>query len=489
MKRCICICCLAFGLAAAARPVLSVAFPFQLYRSGESSPCLYNLAGPGLPGMVDLYAVVTYTDAAGTRATRYAGPTGQLGEGAVPYRPRVRLAAGQSPLGCLSQPSFACGTTHPVTWWLYTLPAGTQVAELGELARGSLSQMAPTQTTVAAEAFSRPWENFAFLQSTSLVGGIRLRAEVSEEGRRFRCVVDEGSLEDFWRLPGPKLVLIAGLGCGARAWIGDEAKFVLEGKVDYRRQGILCYPELLKHYRHVAIFDYPSAGALDGPEIGGRIREAFRYARPEDRIDLIGHSMGGMVVRQFVEAEGGHQVIDRAVFMQTPLNGLSNTMHDELAGLLPTTLLNGTLAAVSPLSKMLRGSPYYERLNAPWLRHDPLASANGFGTCRYYCVAAGVYGSGRDPRRTEGWFDNQSDAFPTEIKATSALWFPLGGGGFGELDPTGEHELLLTSPSTERNRYLQHVSYIFYLADDERNGTARWLRTRLWPEAGDRRRP
>jgi len=190
-----------------------------------------------------------------------------------------------------------------------------------------------------------------------------------------------------------------------------------------------------------------------------------------------------------VEAEGGHQVIDRAVFMQTPLNGLSNTMHDELAGLLPTTLLNGTLAAVSPLSKMLRGSPYYERLNAPWLRHDPLASANGFGTCRYYCVAAGVYGSGRDPRRTEGWFDNQSDAFPTEIKATSALWFPLGGGGFGELDPTGEHELLLTSPSTERNRYLQHVSYIFYLADDERNGTARWLRTRLWPEAGDRRRP
>jgi hypothetical protein len=112
---------------------------------------------------------------------------------------------------------------------------------------------------------------------------------------------------------------------------------------------------------------------------------------------------------------------------------------------------------------------------------DPPRSATGFGACRYYCVAAGVYGSGRDPKRAAGWFDQQSDAFPDEIKATSALWLPLGKGPVGELDPTGQHELLLTSSSRALDRYIWHISFIFHMADDERNGAARWLRSRLWP--------
>ncbi len=481
MKRRIQIGCLFLGLAALAKPELSLAFPFQLYRSGETSPCLYGLAKPGLPQPVDLYAVVTYPDSAGNRVVLYAGLDGKLGDRLAPYRQNLRLAAGQAPLAELPQPAFATDAIHAVTWWLYALPAGSRPADVGELARKSLNQMVPARTLVVSQPYSRPWEKFAFLQSTTLTGGIRLWAEVSDEGKHFRWVVDDSTLEGFWRLPGPKLVLIPGLGCGARAWVEDPHSLILEGKVSSRSDGILAAAELMKHYRYVALAEYPSAGALDGPEIAGRIKEAFRHARPEDRIDLIGHSMGGLVVRQFVERDGGHRVIDRAVMMESPLNGLSNGIHDELANFLPTNLLNGTLAAVSPLSKMLRGSPYYDQLNGPWLRHDPLASAAGFGTCRYYCIAAGVHGSGTDPRRADGWFDQQSDAFPTEIKATSALWLPLGGGGFGELDSTGQHELLLVSPSPERDRYIWHVSFIFHMADDARNGSARWLTARLWP--------
>lgn len=82
----------------------------------------------------------------------------------------------------------------------------------------------------------------------------------------------------------------------------------------------------------------------------------------------------------------------------------------------------------------------------------------------------------------QGPFSVKSDAFPTEITATTALWLPLGGGGPGELDPTGEHEVLLVSTSPEQDAYLRHASFVFHMADDHRNGAARWLAERLWPE-------
>jgi len=469
--------------ALTAAPRLSISFPFQLYRSGENTPALYNLSERLGPGKVDLYAVLTYAGPDGARVLRYANSDGQLGARPVRYRKAAQLAVGQTPLGYLRQPVITAGISRRVSWWLYALPAGTEAQAVADLGRNSLNQMSPANTAVASRSWSNPWEQFALLQSTSLIGGMRLRTEVSADGRRFRCVVGPSIPQRFWQLPGPKLILVAGLGCGARAWAGNAGMLVLQGRTDPRRRGILCYPELLKHYRHVAIFEYPSAGALDGPEIAGRLLAALRHARPADRIDMIGHSMGGVVVRHFIEAGGGHQVIDNAIFLQTPLNGLSNGVYSGLAGLLPSRMLDNALGAVSPLNKMLRGSAYYKRLNAPWIQGAPPTSATGFGTCRYYCVAGGVHGSGRDPRRAAGWFDYQSDAFPTEIKAASALWLPLGGGAFGELDPTGRHELLLTSAAEDQDRYIGHVSFIFYMADDTRNGTARWLRERLWPAA------
>ena len=471
----------AVGLRGA--PLLSVSFPFQLYRSGEHSACLYDLRTGLGDDPVDLCAVVTFTDDSGARAIRFAGPDGTLAEQPVRYREAVSLTAGQSSLGDLRQPVFSKDTVHPVSWWLYALPAGSDVESLARIAARSLNQVVPTRTLVAAQAFSRPWERFGFLQSLHLAGGMRLRAEISEEGRRFRCAVGPLVPTDFWALPGAKLILVAGLGCGARAWVGDTGLFVHKGQVDYRRRGILCDPELTRHYRHVAVFEYPSSGDLGGPEIADALKAVMRDARPEDRIDMLGHSMGGVVVRHFVEAEGGHRVVDNAVLLQSPLDGLSNGVHTGLANLMPGSVLDGALGKVSPLSKMLRGSAYLERLNAPWRRNLPPTSPTGYGTCRYYCIAAGVHGSGADRTRAAGWFDRQSDAFPTEIRATSALWLPLGGGSVGEIDPTGVHELLLVSPAPDQDRFTEHVSFIFHMADEERNGASRWLRERLWPAA------
>jgi pimeloyl-ACP methyl ester carboxylesterase len=471
---------LSLALSATATPRFRLVFPFQLYRSGEVSPCLGELEAD-LSQSLDLYVVVRHRDAQGKVVAQCARPDGTLVPTLAAYRTGTTLRRGQNPFGNLRQPVIDTGVKQAVTWTVYSLPAGTAVPNSAVLVHGGATVPVPTMVPVVSSAYSNPWLRFAFVQASGIQGRMRLRAEISDEGKRFRCVVDDSDLSDFWQLPGPKLILIAGLGCSARAWVGDPDLFVLNGSIDYRRRGILSDPDLLKHYRHVAFFEYPSAGDLGGEEIAGRLRAAMRHARPEDRIDMIGHSMGGMVARHFIEVDGGHRVVDRAVFLQTPLNGLSNGVHDELAHVVPTGLLSGALAQVSPLSKMLKGSPYYERLNGPWLRHEPPTSPHGFGTCRYYCVAGGVYGSGRDPRRIDGWFDQQSDAFPTEIKATSALWLPLGGGPFAAIDPTGEHELLTVSRSKEQDLYVGHVSFIFFMADEQRNGSARWIASRLWP--------
>lgn len=482
MKRMVWLGILAVGLAygEAARPELYATFSFQIYRSGSRGAGFGNLRGGGFAGPVDLYAAVT---SRATGETWYAAPDGRLGTVPVVFRRQVVWRKDQQVLGYLCQPVFATGQAHLVDWWLMAVPSGTAVASSAELGRKNLAVSRPTPLHIASQPFSQPWERFAFLRAYLVESGIQAYAEVQDGGRRFACYAGPDAAERLWQLPGPKLILVAGLGCSGRSWVGDFEKFAAEGWVDPARHDLLSYSPLLRQYRYVAFFEYRSAGALDGPEILGRLAETMRGARPEDRIDMIGHSMGGMVVRSFVELAGGHRVVDHAVLMQTPLNGVNPAPYQGLASLLPAPALAEALESVSPLSKMLAGSSFYQKLNGPWERGEPPTSATGYGNCRYFCVAAGVYGSGRDPRRTDTWYDRQSDAMPTDITARSALWLPLGGGKPGELDPSGWHELLLIADSPEHDRFIEHVSFVFHMGNDQRNGSARWLLSRLWPEA------
>lgn len=485
MKRLLCICVLVSGLVrgeAASPELLYATFPFQIYRSAARSAVFANLRGGGFAVPVDLYATVR---AVAGGETFFAAPDGRLEEAPVPFRRKlVWEEGGQRPLGYLVQPVFETGQEHVVEWRFHAVPAGSPVESPGALARLNLVRSPPAALFVASRPFSRPWERFAFLRAHLAEGGISMYAEVLDEGRQFAGYAGPDAAERLWQLPGPKLILVAGLGCDARIWVRDFERFAAEGRVDPARHELLSYAPLLRQYRYVAFFEYRSAGALDGPEILGRLTEAMRGARPEDRIDMVGHSMGGMVVRCFVELAEGHRVVDHAVLLQAPLNGVNPAPYQGLARVLPAPFLAETLGSVSPLSSMLAGSSFYRRLNGPWERGEPPTSPTGYGTCRYFCVAAGVHGSGSDPGSTADWFDRQSVAMPTDITARSALWLPLGGGEPGELDPTGWHEVLLVSDSPAHDRYIEHISYVFHMGNEERNGSARWLLSRLWPEAG-----
>ena len=464
-----------------ATPELFLTFPFQFFRSGERTAGFANARHGQLEGPVDLYAVVTAPFREGDRAVRYADPSGELTETLVPCRTIERLASEQVPIK-LTQPVISWGRVHQVAWSLISVPAGSRPGSFEELAAMNLARMVPREVAVTSEPHSHPWARFSLLQAMSIAGGIHFLAEVRDEGSRFQGYAGDDASERLWKLAGPKLILISGLGCSGRAWMGDHQQFAVDGCMPSGHQGLLACKALVRNYRWITFFEYPSAGAVDGPAILGKLREAMQGARPEDRIDVIGHSMGGMVARCFVELGDGHRVVDNAVFLQTPLNGVHNGLHQRLSTLAPAAAMDGMLNRLSPLARLLRGSELLKRLNEPWLRGEDLVSPTGFAGCRYLSVAAGVFGSGQDPRRTAGWYDFQSDAFPTEITAATALWLPLGGGGPGELDPTGEHEVLFVSTSPEQDAYLRHASFVFHMADDHRNGAGRWLAERLWPE-------
>ncbi len=70
-------------------------------------------------------------------------------------------------------------------------------------------------------------------------------------------------------------------------------------------------------------FDYPSiTGDLNqvASELGDVVERVVGHAA-EDTCVLIGHSMGGLVARQYVQQLGGHDLVDTVVTLGTPHRG------------------------------------------------------------------------------------------------------------------------------------------------------------------------
>ena len=91
------------------------------------------------------------------------------------------------------------------------------------------------------------------------------------------------------------------------------------------RQSATPFLDLLeKYYDLVLAFDYDSYGtkltktALDLKE---RLKNVGLSAGHGKTLDLVVHSMGGLVSRQFVEKEGGKQAVRRLIMLGTPNNG------------------------------------------------------------------------------------------------------------------------------------------------------------------------
>jgi pimeloyl-ACP methyl ester carboxylesterase len=86
------------------------------------------------------------------------------------------------------------------------------------------------------------------------------------------------------------------------------------------------------------------------------------------RVDLVGHSLGGLITRYYIQMLGGHEVVDRVVTIGTPHAGgtfASYALHPlRWLGYLPTPRPGQVTAA----DQLMPGSEFYDCLNGPIYR-------------------------------------------------------------------------------------------------------------------------
>jgi triacylglycerol lipase len=102
----------------------------------------------------------------------------------------------------------------------------------------------------------------------------------------------------------------------------------------------------VRGFRHQIAFRYRSRGSIEGLAID-LARELERRVRG-GRIDLVAHSMGGLVARCYVQQLRGHRRVDRLITLATPHLGT------HAANFLPSALVR----------QLLPGGPFLRHLNS-----------------------------------------------------------------------------------------------------------------------------
>jgi len=113
------------------------------------------------------------------------------------------------------------------------------------------------------------------------------------------------------------------------------------------RSGFLplrAYLRLHGHRRQLA-FDYRSAGSIE--RLAVQLKRALDAGVGGGRIDLVAHSMGGLVARCYLQLLGGARRVDRLVTLGTPHHGT------HAATFIPSPLVR----------QLLPGSPFLRDLN------------------------------------------------------------------------------------------------------------------------------
>jgi pimeloyl-ACP methyl ester carboxylesterase len=79
----------------------------------------------------------------------------------------------------------------------------------------------------------------------------------------------------------------------------------------------------LRGVKQILHFDYDSCAGVERGALG--LRKFLRQNVRGGRIDLVGHSLGGLVARVYVDALGGARRVDRCVTLGTPHRGTYNS--------------------------------------------------------------------------------------------------------------------------------------------------------------------
>jgi alpha-beta hydrolase superfamily lysophospholipase len=170
-----------------------------------------------------------------------------------------------------------------------------------------------------------------------------------------------GIVQERWRPTGPLDVLVKDGSAPASALPGsaseqsDEAGppvVLLHGFIDNRSGFVLLRHSLVRHGKHVQSLNYSPltcdirAAAKD---LGRRIEEVCERTRSQ-RVDVVGHSLGGLIARYYAQRLGGDTRVRTLVTLGTPHAG--------------TTV--APLANVHPIVRQMRpASPVLEELRRP----------------------------------------------------------------------------------------------------------------------------
>ncbi|MFJ3574856.1 esterase/lipase family protein [Streptomyces rubiginosohelvolus] len=127
---------------------------------------------------------------------------------------------------------------------------------------------------------------------------------------------------------------------------------LLHGFIDNRSAFVVLRRALTRHGRHLASLNYSplTRDVRTAAELLGRHVEEICARTGHDRVDIVGHSLGGLIARYYVQRLGGDRRVRTLVTLGTPHGG--------------TAVAPG--AGVHPIVRQMRGgSSVIEELRGP----------------------------------------------------------------------------------------------------------------------------
>ncbi|MFG2330448.1 esterase/lipase family protein [Streptomyces sp. NPDC048604] len=131
---------------------------------------------------------------------------------------------------------------------------------------------------------------------------------------------------------------------------------LLHGFVDNRSVFVLLRRSLARHgWRHVAALNYSplTCDLRTAAELLGRHIEAIRARTGHDQVDVVGHSLGGLIARYYVQRLGGDARVRTLVTLGTPHSGTAvvaplGDAHPLIRQMRPGSAVLAELAGAAP---------------------------------------------------------------------------------------------------------------------------------------------
>jgi triacylglycerol lipase len=177
----------------------------------------------------------------------------------------------------------------------------------------------------------------------------------------------------------------------ARADGTHDTPVLLVHGYGHNRSGWFVLDRALRHagFSSVHTMNYVAWGNDGVPELAARLArrvEAVRRLTGADKVHIVGHSMGGVLLRYYVQVLGGHEFVDTAITIASPHEGTRTALLGVGRGardLRPGSRVMRRLAAPAPAAAGVRWLSFYSNLDvfvqpspSAMLRHPDLHATN-----------------------------------------------------------------------------------------------------------------